>query len=175
EFHQADALDYLEKHGHEFDAIHASPPCHDHSALHSVTGDDGSGWLLGATRELLVSIGRPWVIENVAGSALPNSLRLCGTQFGLRAHSKQRGEVWLRRHRLFESSTFLMAPGEHSCSGRQIIGVYGHGDGGGRGWKGSFVDRQAAMGIDWMRREELSQAIPPAYTEWIGAQLMAAL
>lgn len=174
-FVQSDALEYFAEHWREYDAVHASPPCHDHSALSSVAGKDGSEWLLDATREAFAELPIPWVIENVANARMSDTLTLCGTQFGLRTDTEARGEVWLKRHRLFESNVHLVAPGPCHCSGRRIIGVYGHGDGGGRGWKGSFKDRQAVMGIDWMKRDELAQAIPPAYAEWIGSQLMAAV
>lgn len=164
-------------------AIHASPPCHDHSTLSRITGNDGTGELLHETRMLLKLasrwFGKPWVIENVEGAEMHgwHVLLLCGSQFGLFTSTRERGIVWLRRHRLFESSIRLSPPdGHRSCTtGKRVIGVYGHGDGGGRGWKGSFTDRKAVMGIDWMNRRELAQAIPPAYTEHIGRQLIAGL
>lgn len=175
EFIRGDALDYVKEHGHEYDALAGSPPCHDHSALSTVAGKDGTGWLLDATRQAFIASGKPYVIENVPGAAMNYPLQLCGTEFDL-CTTGPRGPIWLRRHRLFESNLFLMAAGGCSCFGRNIIGVYGHGDGGGRtagkGWKGTFAMRKAVMGIDWMNREELAQAIPPAYTRFIGDQLM---
>lgn len=171
EFHQADAMVFpLDG----FDAIHASPPCHDKTTLRHISGDDGTGWILAATINRLDASGLPYVVENVVGARADMGDRwvsLCGASFGLRTHTNQHGDVWLKRHRLFASNVGLLVP-ECRCRGKRIIGVYGHGDGGGRGWKGSFVNRKAVMGIDWMTRAELSQAIPPAYTEWIGQQLM---
>lgn len=174
EFVQADATTFpLEG----FDAIHASPPCHDKSTLRHISGDDGTGWMLAATIVRLSASGLPYMIENVAGARPemgPYWVSLCGASFGLRTHSDRRGEVVLKRHRLFSSNVGILVP-ECRCRGKRIIGVYGHGDGGGRGWKGSFADRKAVMGIDWMNRDELAQAIPPAYTELIGVQLLASL
>lgn len=177
-FVQADALEYLAAHGHEFDAIHASPPCHDHTSLSSITGTDGTGTLLPSTREQLKRLGRPYVIENVPGAAMVGPVVLCGSEFGLSTDHNGR-RVWLKRHRQFESNVLLMGAGGCNCYGRQIIGVYGHGDGGGRGrrkgWKGTFALRKAVMGIDWMDRDELAQAIPPAMTCFIGEQLITRL
>lgn len=173
EFVQADAMTFpLDG----FDAIHASPPCQDHSALRSTHDAHGTGWMLLATVERLRASGVPWVIENVPGAKMNTGLILCGTQFDLKTISKEKGEVWLRRHRLFQSSHLLWSPPRRcTCASRKIIGVYGNGDGGGRGWKGSHADRKAVMGIDWMNRNELSQSIPPAYTRFIGLQLLDAL
>jgi DNA (cytosine-5)-methyltransferase 1 len=176
--HTADALEYLTAHGHDYDAVHASPPCHDHSSLASVAGVDGTAWMLPAVRYLLRRLGKPYVIENVPGAPLDNPVWLCGTEFGLAADTTSRGRVWLRRHRGFESNMLLMGAGGCTCTARRgrIIGVYGTGDGGNRpsgsGWKGDFTTRKQVMGIDWMNREELSQAIPPAMTQFIGEQLI---
>lgn len=174
-FIERDALEYLDAHGHEYDAIHASPPCQDHSTLAARAGTHGTGWLLGATRERLLKLDRPWVIENVPGAPLAKPLWLCGTMFDLRAEDD--GETrWLKRHRGFEASLPLTAPGRCSCRGRLIGGVYGTGGGGKmtRGFKFRPEPAATAMGIDWMNRAELSQAIPPAYTRHIGEQLMRA-
>lgn len=175
EFHKANALEYLAEHGHEYDAIHASPPCHDRSSLSNVSGADGTGWLLPATRTALQALGRPYVIENVPGARMPGAVTLCGTEFGLTANTTTRGVVWLKRHRQFESNALLMGAGGCYCARKRgrIIGVYGTGDGGpARGWKGSIGDRRAVMGIDWMNRSELAQAIPPAMTRFVGEQLL---
>lgn len=92
EFVRADALEYLSEHGTEFVAAHASPPCLDHTRLSAVTGGDGSGWLLGATREALRVWGGHWVIENVPGATMDHALRLCGTEFGAAgARPRRRG------------------------------------------------------------------------------------
>jgi DNA (cytosine-5)-methyltransferase 1 len=175
EFHQADAMTFpLDG----FDAIHASPPCHAHSALNVVNQIDyGTEWMLAATIARLVKWGGPFVVENVATARrhMPNSLRLCGSEFGLKAQMAGYGEVWLRRHRLFESNVFLWGAGGCSCAGKWNVGVYGHGAGGsGQRVRGPGVAKASreVMGIDWMNRDELDEAIPPAYTEFIGAQLM---
>lgn len=160
EFHQGDALEYLREHGHKFDAIHASPPCQAYSWSARRWNVERAD-LVGPTRELLIAIGRPYVIENVVGAPLHNPVVLTGTMFGL-------GVV---RRRLFETNWFLLAPSYVSPVGSvregQYVTVAGHG-GDGRAalhlWK-------AAMGIDWMTRKQLTQAIPPAYTHYIGTQL----
>jgi DNA (cytosine-5)-methyltransferase 1 len=174
EFHQADAMTYpLDG----FDAVHASPPCQDHSDLAALAGSHGTGWMLSATRERLVELGLPYVIENVEGAEMPGSLILCGSEFGLQAVDRRGGVRWLRRHRLFESNVMLYGAGGCNCSGRLIGGVYGKGGGGlqTRGYKFHLPEGRTAMGIPWMTQAELSQAIPPAYTEFIGEQLMAHL
>jgi DNA (cytosine-5)-methyltransferase 1 len=191
-FHQADALDVLTAPTWRafldgFAAVHASPPCQTHSSLaalpHVRAGIDAGRHLdlVAPVRDALHQwadrTGGVWVMENVPGAPLRAPLTLCGTEFALTTRSQARGLVWLRRHRLFESNTWLMGAGGCHCNtvrGR-VIGVYGHGDGGGRGWKGTFTDRKAVMGIDWMTRDELAQAIPPAYTHHIGDQLIRAI
>lgn len=186
EFIQADAIETLIEvmaggkiAGHTlrwFDAVHASPPCPRYSAITRPAARPGHPDLVPVVQRLAWRLPVPYVIENVPGAPLREPLLLCGAQFGLRTTTAGRGTVWLRRHRLFESNVFLLAPGAgHEHPRLPVIGVYGHGDGGGRGWKGSFTDRQAVMRIDWMNRDELANAIPPAYTEFIGTQLRAAL
>jgi DNA (cytosine-5)-methyltransferase 1 len=170
EFVQADALEYLAEHGHEFDAIHASPPCQAYTSLRHLTKKEYPD-LVAPTRELLDASGRPWVIENVPGSPLGYAIFLCGTMFGLRVY----------RHRRFEASFLILQP-DHP---RHRVLAGAPGTKGGRGRKahymgGGFVTVAGnvgsyagpAMGIDWMTGDELSQAIPPAYTEWIGRRLM---
>jgi DNA (cytosine-5)-methyltransferase 1 len=169
-FIQADALDYLREHGHEFDVIHASPPCQAFTALRAMYNALPHDDLLTPTRELLKALGKPYIIENVPGALMTDYLMLCGTMFGLGT-----GDAELRRHRHFESDPpIYMAP---LCNhGGRVIGVYG---GHGRDRRRiantqdySTQERREAMGIDWMTGNELSQAIPPAYTEYIGRQLM---
>jgi DNA (cytosine-5)-methyltransferase 1 len=171
-FVQADAMTYpLDG----FDVVHASPPCQDHSTLAAVTGGNGTGWMLPAVRERLVRSGVLYVIENVPGANMPGALTLCGSEFGLSTTSARHGEVWLRRHRLFESNAFLLGAGGCNCYGRKNVPVYGNGIAGNRTKLRGPGMAQAArevMGIDWMRRTELDQAIPPAYTEFIGEQLL---
>lgn len=168
DFVQADALEYLDRHGSEFDVIHASPPCRDHTVLAARVGKGTveTGWLLPAIRDRLIALGRPWVVENVPGAPMRKDLTLCGGMFGLRTY----------RHRWFESSVYLERP-EHpphtirtstkkrrSCWDAGLhASVTGH--------VGTYVGR-LAMGIEWMTAKGLSQAIPPVYTEFIGYQLI---
>lgn len=172
-FIQGDALEYVKEHGHEYDAIVASPPCQEFSTLKGLSRVRGVAHLLPATRELLEASGKPYIIENVPGAPMVNPVMLCGSMFELRGHIEGVGPVELRRHRLFESNIPLTAPGP--CNHQYpVIGVYG----GARfkpGYRGVAQAARDAMGIDWMRMPELSQAIPPAYTEWLGHQLMAAI
>ena len=171
EFHQADALEYVAEHGHEFDAIHASPPCQDHTRSYTPY-DHGTAHLLPDARDLLIQIDRPWVIENVPGAPMRADYLLCGCMFGLPR---------LRRQRLFETSWrgfALMSPCWHPDP---IVTVVGHGIPSGSFYLGKVNGTEysrlcrLAMGIDWMTRDELAQAIPPAYTEFIGKQLLQVL
>lgn len=180
-FIQGDALEYLEAHGHEYAAIHASPPCQVFSAARTMWNARAHGDLLTPTRSLLRASPVPHVIENVVGAPLPTAIILCGSMFGLGVDGYH-----LRRHRYFEVSTGLMLV--PACQHRSpVIGIYGdharaHGRVTGPWQKGmDFLDRDKmrlaseAMGISWMVWEEMCQAIPPAYTEWIGRRLMEAL
>lgn len=174
EFHQGDALAHLVRHWREFDAVHTSPPCQDYTTLKNQHGNE---WprLIAPTRAILEAIGLPYVIENVAGARteLRNPVTLCGEMFGL-------GVI---RHRLFETNWHLEAPAHVKHRGRvagwrhgqyfdgPYFAVYGEGGG-----KGTVAQWREAMGIDWMtERHDLAEAIPPAYTRHIGAQLMAHL
>jgi DNA (cytosine-5)-methyltransferase 1 len=171
EFHQADALEYLALHWKEFDAFHASPPCQDYSYSYTPY-DHGTAHLLPDSRNLLMKFGKPWVLENVPGAPLRADFRLCGCMFQLSL---------LRRQRLFETSWHgfaLLPPCGHS---KHPITVVGHGIPS-KSWylgriNGSDYSKLArvAMGIDWMNRDELAQAIPPVYTEFIGRQLLKIL
>lgn len=182
EFHQADALEFpLDG----FDAIHASPPCQAFSVLRHANVTKGSQYpeLVGPMRARLTAVPAPWVMENVPGAPLLPAIVLCGSMFGLGA-----GERQLRRHRLFESSALLLQP---TCQHvGEAVGVYGGGPterytfengiragrkGQRGGYQGTAEERRYAMGVDWMTSAELNQAIPPAYTEFIGKQLMAGL
>ena len=167
-FVQADALDYLAAHGHEFDAIHASPPCQKYSWSAKRWTEIERADLVGPTRAGLQRTGRPYVIENVVGAPLVRPLVLCGVMFGLA----------VLRHRLFESNVVLLSPGHRPHTGSVGDGTYvtvaGHGGNNCKG-RGSRAVKQAAMGIDWMSDAELNQAIPPAYTHYIGRQLRAVL
>ena len=155
----------------DFDAITASPPCQRYSSATrcNKTAADHPD-LVPATRKLLEASGKPWVMENVPNAPMIEPLMLCGTMFNLR----------VIRHRLFESSFFLWSPGNrcaHPPRGTVgKAGVQGKKVGDWISVAGSTIAKVAgpAMGIDWAkRREELAQMIPPAYTEFIGRQLLA--
>lgn len=184
EFVYADVFEWLPGHAAGFDVIHASPPCQRYSSLAGRTGSNYPD-SIAQTRALLQATGKPWVIENVPDAPLIDPITLCGTQFDLCATVDAAlpdgifsGKVrWLRRHRDFESSLALERPestlGDCDCDRLPIGGVYGNGGGGEmtRGYKFKAHEAQEAMEIDWMTRRELSQAIPPAYTTFIGFQL----
>lgn len=162
DFHQADAMTFpLDG----FDVVHASPPCQDHTRQY-VPREHGTGWMLAATRERLVTTGKPWVLENVPGAPMHPNVVLCGCVVGLDD---------IRRERWFETSPPLFVLRQPCYHPRPVISVTGTGTPTGT-WKvyGSLKlsDFRRAMGIGWMNRAELSQAIPPAYTEWIGRQLI---
>lgn len=185
EFHQADALEYLAGHGHEFDVIHASPPCQAEELTilanlhrHKKSYRDIHTNLIPDIRRLLVKIDKPYIIENVEGARdyLINPIMLCGTMFGLYTDFYKP----LYRHRLFECNPavwFPPAPCQH-WNDRHAIGVHGGGQHPDRqdGTNGQYGirQRQVAMGIYWMTGKELNQAIPPAYTEWLGKQILEA-
>ena len=176
EFHQADALEFCRQHGHEFDAIHASPPCQAYSGLRGLGKQSHRPQvrLIGPMRDALRAAGRPFVIENVVGAPLESPVVLCGQFFGLE----------VRRHRLFECSFRVDQPDCRAFHKPRPMAVYGDhperhtykpGSGGYINRAHTLADGQRGMGIDWMDWRELTQAIPPAYTEFIGKQLIRAL
>ena len=246
QFVQADALEYLAEHGHDYDAIHASPPCQGYSIMHNLPWLRGRDYplLILPTIEMLEALGKPYVVENVMG-ARHGSKTL--QKRGLEAHGLKAG--WLcggmfglpfYRHRLFATNWFWLAPGhprhiQRIRAGRALKdraskivtiptrsgnfnpnyrkenarhiglptlveqppsggglklregyehvefamptlanwqnGADGIGIGHAKGWRLAAE----AMGIDWMKRDELTQAIPPAYTEFIGRQMLLVL
>jgi len=181
----ADAIEYVKLHGHEYDAIHASPPCQRYSIATKGSGKQGNHPdLIEPVRVALQATGKPYVIENVKGAPLLTPMTLCGTMFDLTATDTDGTPLRLERHRLFESNVMLYAPDEcrHDRS-IAVAGVYG----GGRsdraeakyvrrgGYTPAKSVRAELIGADWMTLHGLSQSIPPAYTEWIGQQLMEAL
>ena len=284
EFVQADALEYVAEHGHDYDAIHASPPCQGYSIMHNLPWlrEREYARLIKPTRDLMIQVGKPWVLENVMGAKwgcknLENISRLIGydiTDHGMKANwlcGAMFGKPFYR-HRLFESNWMWLAPGHpkhtlnlHPRSERYVYGgtvrglpggaagldvkprhdnpvnsewrryhdgalnirpgyekvpfsyptivgerlrangrpkevAYresaGRDSGGltqpanslasgqGNGAQGNGVGighakgwrlAAEAMGIDWMKRDELTQAIPPAFTEFIGRQMLLVL
>lgn len=143
-----------------FDLIHASPPCQFASVLTAQHRSKHPN-LIPAIRERLQAEGRPYVIENVAGARahLHNPVMLCGSMFGL--------DVW--RHRYFETSFPLFAPACCNHSNVPVL-VSGSPRRNGDRTEPTTQARRDAMGIQWMTRTELDQAIPPAYTRWIGSE-----
>jgi DNA (cytosine-5)-methyltransferase 1 len=180
-FIQADAMEVLTDREampgwwDTFDAVHASPPCQDHTRFNPPGyAEHGTGWMLAATIDHFASLSIPWVVENVVAPTVTMNgwwFTLCGSSFGLR----------VRRHRRFGSSLLMLAPDcQHREQGHPVVVT------GGRLSRKMRAERpwtenptadeaRAAMGIDWMTRDELSQAIPPTYTEWIGEQLLTHL
>jgi DNA (cytosine-5)-methyltransferase 1 len=168
EFHQADALEFLLD---GFDAVHASPPCqlftmyrNNHRQTYRPVLN-----LIPETRRRLVESGLPYVIENVPRAPLVHPIQLCGTSFP---------PLEVRRHRLFESNVKLNAPpcdhgrlterkypgSTNRPNGRTVCNV---GE-----YRVPLTMQKDAMGVDWMTLGELSEAIPPPMTEWIGRQLL---
>lgn len=179
DFVQGDALTYpLDG----FDFVWASPPCQRYSVSRSrakVRKDHPD--LIDPIRIRLQGTDALWVIENVPGAPLRSGVLLCGSSFGLGA----RGDdgVWrgLARHRLFETSWPMLSP-PCGCDRREKIGVYGNGGGWAnrhdpdrRGYKGNVREAREAMGMPWATIAGLSQAIPPAYAEYIGRAALAHL
>ena len=177
EFVQADAMTYPLA---DFDLIHASPPCQAFTKYKNARPDLSTRYpdLIAPIRKrLLRDAGGVWVIENVVGSPLKDYVTLCGSMFGLD----------VRRHRLFESSVLLLTPDcDHTIwPPNRFPGGRSRERGNARvlcrntvevgRWNITLDTQNRAMGIDWMTLKELSQAVPPAYTEWIGKQILARL
>jgi DNA (cytosine-5)-methyltransferase 1 len=184
-FKKADALRFnprwIRKH---FDAVAASPPCLGYTTLAALHPHIKHEKLIPATRDLLEATGLPYVIENVenARSEMIDPVRLCGSSFGLR----------VRRHRLFETGGGFTLPAPPACDHQwqdrnKPYEIYMTAERGGSRWTGAmpvygegyqlrartdWFHASVAMGIDWMTRPELNQAIPPLYTRWIGKHLM---
>lgn len=173
-FYQADALEFpLDG----YDAYWASPPCQAYVDFNK-KGNKPSGHprLIEPIRERLLATGKPYIIENIHKAPLRAHILLCGSMFGL----------GVRRHRYFEAPCLplLMVPHcnhKMKVSTGELIGVYARGGHGPRHGKGirevaphpAQITAEEAMGIDWMTKYELTQAIPPAYTKYIGKYLLA--
>lgn len=175
EFIQADALKLDPSFLASFDAIHASPPCQSYSDLAKRNGN-ADKWprLVEPVREMLQDSGLPFIIENVEGAPLRDPVVLCGTMFP---------PLRVIRHRLFESNFQIEVPahGKHPLvfthdkrkshygkldQNTSFVQVTGGGN-------CTIANARDAMGIDWMTKNELNESIPPAYTEYIGKQLLA--
>jgi len=169
-FIQADALEYAKNHYHAFDAIHASPPCQAYSLASMQFRVSGKQYpdLIKATRELLKTTNLPYVIENVSNAPLHNPILLCGNMFNIKTY----------RHRLFESNIKLNQPHHpqhiipNARMGRkpknnEFIQYVGH-------FSGVKIV-QEMTGLYWLGSKELSQSIPPQYTEYIGKQLLTVI
>ena len=161
-----------------FDVVHGSPPCPRYSSITAVNGtQDRHPDHLPVFRELMKAWGGVYVIENVVGAPMPEAIVVCGKAMGL---------PYIRRHRLFESNQWLMSPG-CACDRGPAYGVYGdHGDknparphpDGHRRWGKArdVAHAQEVMGIDWMTSwDDLADAIPPAYAEFVGTQVISQL
>lgn len=170
QFIQSDVFDFLDKYHYQIikkvNAIHASPPCQAYSQTRFINPNKSYSNLIPKTREYLIKLGIPYVIENVPKAPLINPITLCGTMFSLKVF----------RHRCFESN-FYIPPIQHnehkgktknsslySDPNSEFICVVGN----------MFLVSEArkAMEINWMIGKELSQAIPPSYTKYIGKYLM---
>ena len=166
EFVKGDAINYLMRNWRRFQAVHASPPCQRYTKKHEHWGRKRTYFydhpdLLGPTREALQITGLPYVIENVPGTPIRTDLMLCGTMLGVR----------IKKHRLFEAN-WTLPPAPAPCN---HVDVYNPWQGKGR----SAAKMREAMGIDWLPISggasrkvgytgDLFNAIPPAYTEYIG-------
>ncbi len=169
-FIQADAMTLISHDLSGFDLIWASPPCQHYSKMSNSRPGLADNYpdLIAAVRERLLASGSLWVIENVEGAPLINPALLCGSMFNLKTY----------RHRLFECSfteTLPLIHPEHKTPTSKA----GH-------WRlGTFVSVaghcapmnkvREAMGIGWMNRDEIVEAIPPAYAEFIGKQVLELL
>lgn len=167
-FIQADAFDFAELFGDDFDIIHASPPCQAYSVTRFVHPHKKYPDLIADTRTLLKQCKKPYVIENVVGAPLVNPIMLCGTFFDLKVY----------RHRLFEVNFFVKQPihfkhtqtvypqNRGGATFNDYVTVTGH---------CNLTISSPAMDIYWMNSKELGQAVPPAYTEYIGMYAWEAL
>lgn len=181
--HLADALAFARKHGHKYDAGHASPPCQGYTRGNAGKETD---WplLIPQVREVFEEIGFPYVIENVEDAAwdMKNPILLCGCMFGLSTIDTDGLRIHLRRTRLFETNWDLPSPGECDHSNQEwVAGAYG----GARRdkydakyvRKGGYVppDMEVVKALLGVRHDVtwkgLYECIPPAYTEYIGTHL----
>lgn len=191
EFIRGDAVEFIKQHGHEFDAIHAGPPCQ--GQIRITKGNRGrEGWvddhvnLIPETREALEATGLPYVIENGPSEHIRPDITMCGLMFDLPIlrdrsmelggwttmqppHPTHRGHLTIGwRHGCHRTVEPSVCPRHDKWCKGTVYGVYGKGGG-----KPTVLQAQAALGIDWMDAiEDLNEAIPPAYTEWLGSRLI---
>jgi len=171
EFHQADAFEFLREHGHEFDVIHASPPCQAYSWATPKSHRENHPDFIAPIREQLEKTGKPYIIENVGGARhlLREPVKLCGSMFGLKTF----------RHRYFEVSPkmFLLTPPCRHDYQPLLVTTAGNNSRAIRseGNYKSVKNAPLAYGIEWMSCEGLKEAIPPAYTKFLGVKVRACL
>jgi len=170
EYRRGDAIEFLKNHGHKYDVIAGSPPCQKHSKCQRIQGREHPDFIT-PMREVCLALGKPYIIENVedAREELRNPVELCGCMFpGLNVY----------RPRLFESNFPIFAPAHSAHDEPQVkmgrpprpghrMHVVGNFSG--------VEQARLAMGISWMVRDDLREAIPPVYAEYIGRQLRSAL
>ena len=154
-----------------FQVFNTSPPCQAYSISRNNGAHKGAPKLIEPVREVLRAAGKIYVIENVYGAPLVNPVQICGASFGLGVLGYD-----LCRHRYFETNVpILSMPCQHRRG--HTIGVYGNGTNTWHleklGRAITFAEKRTAMGIEWMTLQELNEAVPPAYTEWFGGQIMA--
>ena len=171
----SDAIEYVLRHGHEYDFIHASPPCQAYSLASMQHRKSGRVYpdLIAKTREALQKTGKPYCIENVPGAPLLNPITLCGSMF----QSATGGILRTYRHRLFESNLPLTAPpcfhnypqakmGRRAKPG-EFIQFVGH-------YTDAEIVREM-LGLEWLSKNEIAQCVPPQYTEFLGRQVLSYL
>jgi DNA (cytosine-5)-methyltransferase 1 len=165
-FFQRDAVDFIKNHGHKFAAIAASPPCQAYTNAQKIQKNEHPD-LIAPTREALLATGKPYVIENVRGAPLIDPVELCGCMFPA---------LNVYRPRLFEMPWYTGPRPEHRTHTERVTKMGRKPQPGERmhvvGNFSGVPEARKAMGIDWMTRDELREAIPPAYTEWIGRRLI---
>ena len=181
EFYQCDAIEFLKtKDLSRFDVFHASPPCQAHTKVQQLAKARNGGKYrehpdyIEAIRQIFETLEKPYIIENVSGAPLHSPLKLSGTQFQ---------NLYTQRQRLFESNITLKDPDCTPTKKKTPPAGWGFGDDGfisicGSGGIQGMNSKQIPLywgfalgGIDWMTRDELAEAIPPAYTEFIGKQI----
>jgi DNA (cytosine-5)-methyltransferase 1 len=173
-FIRADALTLSPGFIASFDAVHASPPCQSYSDL-ARRNNNADKWprLIEPVRKLLVRSGVPYIIENVDGAPLVNAALLCGTMFS---------QLRVLRHRLFEANFLILTPSHrkhpkvHTFDRRKshfgktdewkdFVQVTGGGN-------CTLAAARDAMGIQWMTKREINESVPPAYSHFVGGQLI---